>query len=192
EGGPMLGSKRLTRLVRRLSLQSVGQQPVVFTSLLLLCVLLLTAPSNRWLYVIAKASSAKKFAPQSSEAKPLTLGVPIERELAGGETHAYQVTLSVGQYLHAVVDQRGIDVVVKVFGPDGKQIIEVDGPNGSQGPEPVFLVTEVAGSYRLEVASLEKGAQPGRYEIRIEELRAATPQDLSRIAAQKAYAEGEQ
>jgi tetratricopeptide (TPR) repeat protein len=142
--------------------------------------------------VIAKANSAINTAPQSGEAKPLTLGVPIERELAGGETHVYQVALSAGQYLHAVVDQRGIDVVVKVFGPDGKQIIEVDGPNGSQGPEPVFLVTEATGSYRLEVASLEKGAQPGRYEIRIEELRAAMPQDRSRIAAQKAYAEGEE
>jgi tetratricopeptide (TPR) repeat protein len=187
----MLDGKRVFRLARQLSSQSVGWRPVLFICLLLLCGPCGGAPLNCRPYVIAKANSAKKIAPQSGEAKPLTLGVPIESNLAGGETHAYQVTLSAGQYLHTVVDQRGIDVVVKVFAPDGKQIIEVDSPNGSQGPEPVFLVAEAQGSYRLEVASLEKGAQPGQYEIRIEELRAATPQDRSLIAAQNAYAEGE-
>ena len=126
----------------------------------------------------------------------LELGKPIERELAGGQSHSYQITLAAGQYLHAVVDQRGIDVVVRVFGPDGKQILEVDSPNGTQGPEPVFLVAEVAGIYKLEVQSLEKNAKPGRYEVRVEELRAATLQDQSRmaslVATRKAYTQGEQ
>jgi CHAT domain-containing protein/Tfp pilus assembly protein PilF len=117
---------------------------------------------------------------------------PIERQLAGGETHVYRVELMAGQYLHLVVDQRGIDVVVAIISPDNKPLVEVDSPNGSQGPEPVSLVAEASGSYQVLVRSLEKGASPARYEIRIEELRQARPQDSRRIAAQKAFSEGQQ
>jgi hypothetical protein len=90
----------------------------------------------------------------------LVLGKPIERELKGGEAHSYKIALAAGQYLHAVVDQKGIDVVVRLFGPDGKQIAEVDSPNGTQGPEPVSLVTDAAGEYRLEVRALDQAVAP--------------------------------
>jgi CHAT domain-containing protein len=126
-----------------------------------------------------------------TDVRELALGVPIERELAGGEMHVYRLTLASGQYLHVVVDQRGIDVVVTLFGPDGQQLAEVDGPTGKQGPEPVKLVTEALGEYRLEVSALEKDAALGRYEAKIEELREAAPQDRSRIAAERTYAEGQ-
>ncbi len=109
----------------------------------------------------------------AQEVRVLALGKPIERELRAGEVHAYQMTLRPGQYLHVVVDQRGIDVVVTLFGPDGKQLTEVDSPNGTQGPEPVSVIAEVGGNYRLEVRSLEKDAAPGRYEVKLKELRQA-------------------
>lgn len=32
---------------------------------------------------------------------------PIERELKGGESHSYQITLAADEYLHVVVEQRG-------------------------------------------------------------------------------------
>lgn len=48
----------------------------------------------------------------------LTLGKPIERQLAGNEAHSYKIVLAANQYLHVVVEQRGIDVVVALFAPD--------------------------------------------------------------------------
>jgi CHAT domain-containing protein/Tfp pilus assembly protein PilF len=122
------------------------------------------------------------YEPQQTDVPVLELGKPIERELAGGEVHAYRITLASLQYLRVVVDQRGIDVVVKLFGPDGQQLAEMDSPNGTQGPEQVPVVAEVSGEYRLEVRSLEDKAASGRYEVRIEELRKATPHDRNRIA----------
>ena len=107
----------------------------------------------------------------------LELGKPIERELKGGEVHAYSIQLTTGQFAAIVVDQRGIDVVVLLFAPDGKQLAEVDSPNGNQGPEPVSLFAKTRGDYRVEIRSLEKNAPTGRYEIKITELRAATEQD---------------
>src|SRR5690348_9209 len=43
--GPMLGGQRMIRLARRLSSQSIGQRPVVFTGLLLLCAPFIAAPA---------------------------------------------------------------------------------------------------------------------------------------------------
>src|SRR5262245_9482050 len=107
---------------------------------------------------------------EDQQARQLEMGKPIERELAGGQSHSYQITLDADQYLHLVVEQRGIDVVVRLIGPDGKQLIEVDSPNGSQGPEPVLWIAKDAGAYRLEVRSLEQNAAAGRYEAKIVEL----------------------
>src|ERR1044072_9364081 len=56
---------------------------------------------------------------------------PIERELAGGESHSYQINVATGQYAYVIVDQKGIDVVASLFGPDGKLITAVDNPNGA-------------------------------------------------------------
>src|SRR5262245_4910999 len=123
------------------------------------------------------------------EAIPLELGKPIERELAGGQSHAYQITLAAGQYLNVVVEQRGIDVVLRLLGPDGKQITEVDNETGNQGQETVTQVAEVPGNYRLEVNQKQKVAIAGRYEIRVEELRAATEKDRALQEARNLYAE---
>jgi CHAT domain-containing protein len=121
----------------------------------------------------AKASSATN----QSAVRKLEVGKPIERELKGGETHTYEIALEAGQFLNAVVEQRGIDVEVVVIAPDGKELMKIDSPNGTQGDEPVTLITEAVGVYRLKVNSLEKNAPGGRYEIRVKTLRAATDND---------------
>ncbi len=119
----------------------------------------------------------------SQDVQVLTPGNPIERELTGGQTHAYQLNLAANQYLYLVVMQKGIDVEVVLLGPGGKELARVDSPNGDQGPEPVRFVTEVAGDYRLQINALEKTAKPGRYEVKIAELRAAAPLEKERITA---------
>ncbi|HYV06427.1 MAG TPA: CHAT domain-containing protein [Blastocatellia bacterium] len=122
----------------------------------------------------------------------LAVGVQVDRELKAGETHSYVVKLSSGQYLHVVVEQRGIDVVVRLFGPGGQKLTEVNSPNETQGAEPLSFVAEVAGNYRLEVSSLAEKAAPGRYEVNVKELRAATSKDRNQITAERALAEAEQ
>lgn len=120
----------------------------------------------------------------------LESGPGIERELAGGQTHRYQVNLTAGQFAHLSVEQKGIDVVVKLFAPDGVLVTEVDSPNGKMGPEPVRLVVEVTGVYRLEISSLESGAPAARYEAKVVQLRAAVPKDRDLLAARRAFDDG--
>src|SRR5215475_15160350 len=129
------------------------------------------------------------MAQEDQPVRRLESGKPIERELAGGQSHDYQLTLADGQYVNLVVDQRGIDVVVKLFGPDGKPIMEFDSENRVQGQESVSLVAEAGGSYRLSVQPKLNSAAAGRYEIRMEELRVATDDDRALYEARKLYSE---
>jgi len=114
-------------------------------------------------------------------------GTPIERALAGGQSHSYNINLEADQFLQVVVDQRGIDVVVRVFSPTGRRLSEVDTPNGTDGPEDVTVVAVTAGLYRIDVAPLDPSPPAGRYEIKIVELRKATEQELQSGANQEVF-----
>jgi CHAT domain-containing protein/Tfp pilus assembly protein PilF len=119
----------------------------------------------------------------------IELGRPIRRDLAGGQEHSYQINLSADQFVKAVVKQDGIDVVVKLFGPDGKQILEFDSEFRAQGEENFSSVAEAAGNYRIDVLAKYKNATAGQYEIEIVELRAATESDHALHEARKLYSE---
>jgi CHAT domain-containing protein/Tfp pilus assembly protein PilF len=116
-------------------------------------------------------------------------GKPIERELTGGQSHKYQIALAAGQYSMLTVDQRGINVAIKLFGPDSKQIAEFDSEVRTHGQETISWVGIEAGNYRLDVAVKHKNVAVGRYEIQVVEVRAATEGDRSLHEALKLDAE---
>src|SRR5262245_45778370 len=118
-------------------------------------------------------------------------GKTIERDLSGGESHLYEISMAAGQYLRLVVDQRGIDVVVALFTPDGKKAIEVNNPYGSEGEETLSLISEVDGPYRMEVRSVEKTAKRGGYALKVEELKEATAEDRYRVTAESIFREAD-
>ncbi|MCP4660021.1 MAG: CHAT domain-containing protein [bacterium] len=122
----------------------------------------------------------------------LAPGQPVTREMRGGELHAYRIALEAGEYLHLVVDQQGIDVVATLFSPESERLIAVDGLTGSRGPETILWLAEASGDYRLEARALGREAPPGRYEVGIRELRAATDQDRKRVDAARMFVEGEE
>jgi CHAT domain-containing protein len=127
------------------------------------------------------------------EAEPVRLevGQPVLRDLPGGGSHSYLVGLTSGQYVRVAADQRGIDVILRLFAPDGTLIREVDSPNGSQGPEKASEVARMTGDYRITVASEDAKAKPAAYEIRIEGLRPATEEDRILVQAEGTFHEGE-
>jgi CHAT domain-containing protein/tetratricopeptide (TPR) repeat protein len=114
-----------------------------------------------------------------------------QRELKGGETHSYRVALTAGQFLYALVEQKEIDVSVALFAPDGQQIAETDSPNDRWGTEPVLILAGKTGDYRIDVHSPNSKVAPGRYEIRIVQLREATAEDKELVRAQRVSEEAE-
>lgn len=139
--------------------------------------------------ILVLAVSGSVSAQPAEHIPTLELGRSIERSLVGGQADSYQVNIPANQIVYLLVEQKGIDVVVKLFAPDGSQVIEVDSPNGDQGLEPVHLIIEAAGVYRLEVSSLENSAPRGRYEAKLVELKPATPANRDSFAAERAYDE---
>ena len=138
--------------------------------------------------VVALSFCLFENAAATQNESPFEPGKAIERSIAAGEAHSYSLTLTSGQYAHITVDQRGVDVVVSVFAPDGNKLVQVDSPNGNYGLEPVSLVAEATGAYRVEVRSTSPKL-PGRYELKLEELRTATEPDRSRVSAQTLFTE---
>jgi len=149
-----------------------------------------SAPGRRW-QSSQKPPAAGGVAGEEKDVRRLEPGQPIRRELEGGQEQGYRIGLSAGQYLEVIVKQQGIDVIVLLSGPDGKQggqgnqNWEFDNESRLQGQEVAPLVAEVTGEYRLMVRPRQKDARAGGYEIRIEELRAATEIDRELQEARK-------
>src|SRR5437868_4016231 len=95
---------------------------------------------------LSQTASNESGEARQTEIRELKQGQVIERELAGGEAHTYRVAVASGQYLKAVVEQKGIDVVVRLFGTDSQKMAEVDN-NPAVGMESVAAVAEASGNY---------------------------------------------
>ena len=79
----------------------------------------------------------------------LEIGKSVEREIKCGETNSFQVDLQKGKFLNAVVEQQGIDIVVREFAPDESLLAEIDSPTGDQGSELVALEAKTDGAHYI-------------------------------------------
>jgi CHAT domain-containing protein/tetratricopeptide (TPR) repeat protein len=152
--------------------------------------LLLIAPSREG-FSAAYPSVNNSFRQQSqTRPEPLVPNTPIERKLSGGESHLYEINLTANQFLRLLVEQRGVDVVVIIFSPEGARVREVDNRHGERGLELVSLVAKRSGNYRIEIRGLRKTALSGSYQISLDELRPADTQAQAIDAAEQLVAEG--
>jgi CHAT domain-containing protein len=91
--------------------------------------------------------------------------------------------MAAGDFLDAVAEQDGIDVVVELFDPRGRLVLAVDSPDNWAWEEELAWVAEEPGAYRLSVQPLDKSAPPGRYRIRTDGPRPARAEDRTRARA---------
>ena len=139
----------------------------------------------------AKQTSADGVRAQTPEPTVVAAGVSIERNLKGGEQQTVMLHLTSGQFLHAEVEQRGIDLVLTLHDPAGKKLAIIDSPNGQYGPEPVVCQAEVPGDYLLEVRSPNGKAPAGNYVIKVLALREPTASDKDRVLAARTFQESQ-
>jgi CHAT domain-containing protein/Tfp pilus assembly protein PilF len=124
----------------------------------------------------SNASSSSAAVAQSAAIPNLELAKPIERDITGGEVHPYNLTLKLDQFVQFAVDQRGIDLAIWTFDPNGKRISEVDAFRVGER-EGVALLAEMPGVYRIEVHTSFAKGPAGRYEIAVTDIRPATEHD---------------
>src|SRR5262249_48206730 len=58
-------------------------------------------------------------------------GIPIEKSMASGQTHSYILNLEKDQFAQIDVEKHGVEIVLRMFGPDGKLVRESDESNGT-------------------------------------------------------------
>jgi CHAT domain-containing protein len=136
--------------------------------------------------LIRQSTQKPTGAGKEKDIHALEPGKPIRRELAGEQRHTYRIRLKANQFMNAIIEQDGIDVVARLLGPDGKEIMEFDSESRQRGQEMVSQVAEVEGDYLLIVEPKLKAAA-GAYEIQISELRAATENDSKLQEASNLY-----
>jgi CHAT domain-containing protein/uncharacterized protein HemY len=110
-------------------------------------------------------------------------GQPVESEIAGGQSHTYQIALQAGQFVRFHLDQRAIDVALVLTASDGKQLLEMD-LTGVGEQESVSLEAATAGSYRLTVRGSGAATLRGSYRLETTVQAVVTAQDRKRLAAE--------
>jgi CHAT domain-containing protein/Tfp pilus assembly protein PilF len=135
--------------------------------------------------------AAQSTPAQAGACETIPFGTAIDRKLSGGERRCYSFTLKAGQFVQAVVEQNGIDVVVAISRQDGQRLTSADRVNRMYGPESVSLISPGSGVYRLQIWSAWNPSISGRYRVTLKEPRAAISSDEKRIAAEKLISEAE-
>ena len=108
----------------------------------------------------------------------------ISRNITRNQRHIFQLSLQPRQYVHVIVDQKGIDVVVRLLDPNRFLLTERNSPNAKVGPEAVSAVAHTAGFYFVEVCANRSQPANGSYELKIAGPRESTAADEKRVAAE--------
>src|SRR5438128_1546215 len=143
-------------------------------------------------FVTLTICSAIVTAQDMADVRELTPGSAIEREIKTGERHLYRIALQSQQYLRVLVSEREMSVAVEPIAPGDRHLFEVDDRSAMGKPMRLSLIADSAGEYRLVVRPAAGQRAAGKYALRIEELREARPEDRSRVASEKVYAEAQQ
>lgn len=180
--------KRVLRSLRppAVGVRTAGLPPVLLSTLATLVLIGSAVSSEK--FVVAQGQTS---VPPTGEVRTLTTGEVVTRHMNAGETHAFKLKLTANQFAQIVVEQKGVDVDVKVTAPDGSLYTQIDSPNGFYGRETISVVAHVAGSYLIQ-ANYEKGYPPGGYELKVDGPRAASASDEMRVTAERVFTDAQQ
>ena len=141
--------------------------------------------------ILSVAFAAFGQTPKTDEARELPPAQTLERQMTGAETHRYKISLKKEEFFQVRVEQKGVDVALKLVDANGKELATMDSPNDKEGSETLsFVAVEAAGNYVLEVSGFDAKAEQGNYTIKREAPRTATADDKKRVAVEQLFIEG--
>jgi CHAT domain-containing protein/Tfp pilus assembly protein PilF len=120
---------------------------------------------------------------QPSAPPALADGLSLERDLHGGEAHVYPVELQAGQFLRVIVQEEGIDVIVRLLDPQGAEVVGTDWIPARSASEDLAAVVREQGIYQVEVRAANPKSAPARYRLRVQGPRPAAGEDEVRAQA---------
>jgi CubicO group peptidase (beta-lactamase class C family) len=124
--------------------------------------------------------------PSAAQGVPtLRPGHPVSAEIRADEVHRLRLDLEAGQFAYVPVMEEGIDVSVKVIGPDGRLLGWYDGGRDRAWHDPLSAVTlfaQVSGPHWLDIHPMEPLSESsGRYTARVERLEPAAATPIGRV-----------
>ncbi len=172
----------------------------VLPSVLLLCATAFDFSQAATKKISSGQQQSKSDAKSKTKEPPrLRPGEPDLREATAGQKHTYRLKLREGQFVRVMVEQRGVDVSLKLTGPKGEQLADVNDKRSLDESESLLLIADAKGYYLLDVTAAQEAGESkdtattgvGRFRAEINELRLATEQDRSRVSAERDMAEAE-
>ena len=106
-----------------------------------------------------------------------------------GEVYHRDYELSADVFVRVQVEQQGIDVALRLVGPEAEGLIDVDSPTGASGVEELAWISESSGTYSVEVAAASTGPA-GAIIFRTLAQRAASATDRDFVTADAAFRRG--
>ena len=130
-------------------------------------------------------------AQDAPEPQTLVPGQSVEREIAGGESHNYQIILTQGQFVRFRLEQQAIDAALVLSIPEGKQPVEMDLTRAGE-QESLSWEATIPGAYRLTVRIRGAATQRGTYRLQTEVKTEASTQDRQRLTAEALLIESDE
>lgn len=107
----------------------------------------------------------------NEQAMTLRQGLSVAREVSPAEPHLFDLHLGHNQLVALSISAGDLQLRLRLIGPDGDSVQEV--VHRRYGELVWRFVAPKQGRYRLTLSSLELGAQPRAYRLRVEEIRPA-------------------
>ena len=121
--------------------------------------------------------SQLNYSQTAAEITALESGKTIEREIAKGQKHDFQILMKSGDYAALIVLERNAELKFAVTDPQNKQTMEVDTPYSEGEPQSIHFIAEISGNYLFSVTPSSPNAATGSYQINVKEIRPATETD---------------
>lgn len=102
----------------------------------------------------------------SAQETALRTGRPVDGSIVDDGKDLYSFTAGRDFFVRGVVNQKTVDVVVRIVDEHGDQVARFDGPG--RGPERFWMETDAEGTYTIEVSGFE--GKTGDYTIVLERL----------------------
>lgn len=116
-------------------------------------------------------------AQNAPEITSLELNKLIEREIAKGQKHDFQISMKAGDYAAFTLLEQKVELKIVITDPQNKQILEVDNPYSEGENQTINFIAETSGNYLLSVTLSSENAPAGSYKITVKEVRVATETD---------------
>ena len=121
----------------------------------------------------------------------LAQGSKLSRDLKGGDKHHFDLAMDENSVATISVEQRGIDVAVRVIGPDGKAVVETDLEIRKNGRETLEFVSTAKQTWKIEVDGKNRLDPPGSYDVVLTRIASATEKDKALSNARRLVAEAQ-